>query len=180
MASASEEPNSIQEVYFERNLTILSKIFTYPEIDRIARHWLNLSDEEINEHKTEATCGECTTSHTYTYMVLKTWCNKNKGPDLLRRLHTTLKRARDVQENAMNIWVSVLNIVWKCCYSCHGVSVLIRKVIFTLTMCPPAIQFVFHILPLFLNFYTLKFMPLSFTTHLDLVVNNDIPFYNFY
>ncbi len=114
MASALEEPNPIQENYLERNLTILSKMFTYPEIDRIARHWLNFSDEEINDHKIEATSEDSTTSHTYTYMVLKTWCNKNKGPDLLRRLHTTLKRARDVQENAIDIWVSNHDTLEKC------------------------------------------------------------------
>ena len=106
MATVSEEKHSVQEEYFERNLTILSKMVAYPDIDRIARHWLSLSDEEIKEHKHETAQEDPNSSDTYTYNIIKTWCNKNKGPDVLKRLYTTLQRARDVQSNAMNIWVS--------------------------------------------------------------------------
>ncbi len=101
---ASKYVNIHPEVdMLDRDLSFIAGNIGSSLMERIARHYMDFTDADLQHCRIDADRKHAEFSYHYSYAILKLWVKKNKGPQIQRRLFEKLEEVRNDQDHLIPI-----------------------------------------------------------------------------
>ncbi len=107
--------------FLDRELSFIAGNIGSTSMERIARHYMDFTDADLQHCRIDAQMKQTEFSYHYSYFTLRLWVKKNKGPEIHKKLFEKLEEARNGKDHLIPItaYYDVLEM-WVCNYNyCH-------------------------------------------------------------